>query len=96
MKYINKKLPIMEIGTEIEWSDPGVSGMHFYAEGQVHCEKSTFNSLVEDGFIEEVKPREWWGIIDEDGILVHTSLQKGTLIRANQNESFIKVCEIIE
>ena len=61
MKYINKKLPLMEVGKEINFSLNGVIiGAHCYDDGTLHCTQADFNLLLKDGFIEEVNPREWY------------------------------------
>ena len=68
MKYINKKLPLMEVGKEIDYRLNGVIiGAHCYDDGTLHCTQADFNLLLKDGFIEEVKPREWWIEILADG-----------------------------
>ena len=68
MKYINKKLPFMEIGKEVEWYEEQ-TGVHIHDSGNVYCEKEMFNNLISEGWIEEVKPREpreWWEVRHKD------------------------------
>ena len=70
MKYINKKLPLMEVGKEIDYSLNGVIiGAHCYDDGTLHCTQADFNLLLKDGFIEEVKPREFYIGLTSQGYL---------------------------
>ena len=97
MKYINKKLPLMEVGKEIDYSLNGVIiGAHCYDDGTLHCTQADFNLLLKDGFIEEVKPREWLVLeCDNPGLLWESEPIKEQL-RKNPNLKFIKVREVIE
>ena len=67
MKYINKKLPLIEVGKEIEWyEDLTMQGVHAYPEGILHCSSKILASLIEDEWIEEVKPREFYIPVHRD------------------------------
>ena len=59
MKYINKKLPIIQIDKEIKFLPTGM-GLHIYDNGDLHCSDHHKDKLISEGWIEEVKPREWW------------------------------------
>jgi len=56
MEYINKRLPIMEVGMAVNWGNT-TSGVHCYEDGTLHCTQSALDLLIQEGFIEEVKPR---------------------------------------
>jgi len=60
MKYINKKLPL--VGEELRYSPMEVDGVHCFDNGTLHCNKSTLKTLLSEGWIEPIKPREWWEI----------------------------------
>ena len=60
MKYINKKLPLLKVGEEFKYSNQDVTGVHCFDTGTLHCNESTLKTLISEGWIEEVKPREWW------------------------------------
>ena len=62
MKYINKKLPL--VGEELRYSPMEVDGVHCFDNGTLHCNKSTLKTLLSEGWIEPIKPREWWQILD--------------------------------
>ena len=59
MKYINKKLPLLKVGGEFKYMNQDVGGIHCFESNSLHCNESTLKTLISEGWIEPIKPREW-------------------------------------
>jgi len=102
MKYINKKLPLLKVGEEIRYMNQDVSGVHCFESNGLHCSESTLKKLISEGWIEEVKPREWWEIERTD-VSFHyddrfRSYEDAEDVRNStyKNSRIIKVQEVME
>ena len=51
--------------------------------------------LIKAGWIEEIKPREFYMNVDEYGV-IHSASAKAGLIRCSEDEEIIKVREVLE
>ena len=96
MKYINKKLPLLKVGEEIRYMNQDVSGVHCFESNGLHCSESTLKKLISEGWIEEVKPREWWVLECETPGLLWAGEDIKAQLKKNPNLKFIKVREVIE
>ena len=98
MKYINKKLPL--VGEELRYSPMEVDGVHCFDNGTLHCNKSTLKTLLSEGWIEEVKPREWWVNMHKDSGNNYFCNTKDEAIRTMwglpEHNHIIKVREVIQ
>ena len=72
MKYINKKLPLLKVGEEFKYMNQDVGGIHCFESNSLFCNESTLKTLISEGWIEEVKPREFWIEIQTTGTFVQT------------------------
>jgi hypothetical protein len=94
MKYIYKKqLPLIklklneQIKVEVDEESPPVE---IWADPLIKCSPAGLETLIEQGFLEEVKPREGWIRFD----LIHDKAE----IKENywDESKFIKVREVLE
>ena len=103
MKYINKKLPLLKVGEEFKYTNQDVTGVHCFDSGTLHCNESTLKTLISEGWIEPIKPREWWVIINESSKYCserydsyEEAEQKRLLYTGKEDYKVIKVREVIQ
>ena len=105
MKYILKKdLLFMKIGEIIGVNVNGWIGVHLQrlTDGgkYIDCNKEDFDLLLSEGWIEEVKPREWIIYVDNKGNYVSLCENLNRIVLQNPDRShnwdkLIKVREVI-
>ena len=102
MKYINKKLPLLKVGEEFKYMNQDVGGIHCFESNSLFCNESTLKTLISEGWIEEVKPREW-GEIERTDVGFYYDDRFGSYEEAEgirnshyKNSRIIKVREVIE
>jgi hypothetical protein len=103
MKYrLKKDLPFADAGTEVwidntwtAWIDANVYAPNYgvteFETRKVMLGKSS--TLVAEGWIEEVKPREYWVAYNEDKILGVCKYDNETFVGTTH---FVKVREVLE
>ena len=94
MKYILKKdLLFMKIGEIIGVNVNGWIGVHLQrlTDGgkYIDCNKEDFDLLLSEGWIEEVKPREWI-VCEHNGEIISS----GCFVNIDQNE--VKIIRVHE
>ena len=92
MKYINKKLPL--VGEELRYLPMEVDGVHCFDNGTLHCNKSTLKTLLSEGWIEPIKPREWTLEVTPEQTYIRILPIRQKLF--SSGSEIIKVREVIE
>ena len=69
MKYINKNLPILAKDSIITADiSPMWTNLHIEVfNKKICCTDGILKVLISEGWIEPIKPREWWQILDRRG-----------------------------
>ena len=107
---VERELPTLKVGDPVEHINTDM-GMHFFEisehvrnKAAIHCTQSAWNLLILDGWIEEIKPREFELQLYEDGsyeLKINSTILSGSLcfplrhLHGKQMET-IKLREVIE
>jgi len=106
MNYrLKKDLPFAKAGTIIELSpSEGCIPMAIYdfrdlpgsEASNVNISKEYLDELISEGWIEPIKPREWWVLECETPGLLWAGEDIKAQLKKNPNLKFIKVREVIQ
>ncbi len=101
IKYrLKKDLPFAKAGAEVTIGVASSIGLYQYDNGKVNVAENQIEHLVNEGWIEEIKPREFELHFDETGTI--TYIVENNLIICNNGQSnldsvkLIKVREVLE
>ena len=68
MKYrLKKDLPFAKAGEEIRFRIGGYTEIHMSQENRIECSQKTLDMLLANGWIEEIKPKEFTLSIHTNG-----------------------------
>ncbi len=93
---LKRDLPFAKAGAEVFTDDVGVYIMYEekdYSEAVMLDYNLDLDGLIKDGWIEEVKPREWWIVDCSEPAWLFTKDQME--IKKENGCKFIKVREVI-
>jgi len=103
MKYkLKRDLPFAKAGKEVKVNPTGCIPFINYSSGEFATTEEYVDKLLSEGWIEEVKPREWWEIERTDVGFYYDdrfgSYEEAEGIRNShyKNSRIIKVREVIE
>lgn len=97
MKYrVKKDLPSHRAGTDVDVRVSHWDNMHFNKDGIIQCSQEHLKELIADGFLEEIKPREFWvNVYNNYNAYVHLTKESAENISKSSCET-IRVREVIE
>ena len=97
MKYkLKRDLPFAKAGDNVEVNPGGCIPFANYSSGTFSTSEEYIDKLIKEGWIEEVKPREWELWLDKDGCVTATSKECCIPIHVgNICKEIIKVREVL-
>jgi len=89
-KYVLKiDFPLAKAGSKIALMSKGCVPFSIFSSGTVDVSEEYLEQFIAEGWIEEVKPREW--IMSKNDLDSHSYPAEAVTIK-----NLIKVCEVIE
>ena len=91
-----RDLPFTKAGHKVEVNPSGCLPFVNYSTEVFSTTEEYVDKLISEGWIEEVKPREWWVLECETPGLLWAGEDIKAQLKKNPNLKFIKVREVIQ
>ena len=96
MKYLLKKdLPFAKAGAIVSVEKGAPITFIDKRNVEYACNYLGEKKLIEDGWIEEAKPREWWVLEKQNSISIYEDKEMAEHLRNPQSNLIIKVREVL-